>query len=163
MCQVILTYQSAFAEPPWNETWSDKEIIFDLEFALSQKNPIVLVANIDKNILGFTWGYDLPIEKFPFLEGKISRKTNYMDEIAVTGNSRLKGIGKLLGQNYLEYLKKQGSNECVLRTDERNLASMTLFKRLCFVPVLDNNKPIYDPEYKSRIYLKNKLGGKNGN
>ncbi len=121
------------------------------------------MADLNKKVLGFTWGYDLPIEKFPFLEGKISKMTNYMDEIAVSRNSRLKGIGTLLGQSYLEYLKQQDYNECVLRTDERNNSSMTLFKKLGFIPIINNNKSIYDPEYPTRIYLKNKLRGKNGN
>lgn len=133
-----------------------------MELALSQQSPIVLVAESDKLIVGFTWGYNLPLEKFPFLEGKVNNNSNYMDEIAVSGNCRLRGVGRLLGQNYLNSIQQQGSNECVLRTDERNTASMNLFGKLGFVPVLDKNKPVYDPEFSSRIYLRKVLGGKNG-
>jgi len=57
--QLAKIYQSAFAEPPWNESWSIKEIRADLDFALSRKEPIVLVAEEEK-LIGFSWGIDCP-------------------------------------------------------------------------------------------------------
>jgi len=55
----------------------------------------------------------------------------------------------------MEYLKKAkeiGLLETVLRTDERNTASMALFKGLGFTSL-----GIYDTQYPSRIYLRRKI------
>jgi len=133
--------------------WSEKEIKNDLDFALSQDKPIILVAESVSKLSGFTWGYKLPIEKFPFLEGKVSNNSNYMDEIAVNGESRIKGTGTALGMKYINTCKMQNIEQIVLRTDERNNASMALFKRLGFKPIISNGLSVYDPEYPQRIYL----------
>ncbi|MBI4144452.1 GNAT family N-acetyltransferase [Candidatus Woesearchaeota archaeon] len=178
--EVIRVYKSAFAEPPWNEFlkcsfcsveygkkeaigetckkckrktvlieyWSNAEIIKDLEYAIAQPEPIVLVAEL-KNLAGFTWGYKIPPEKFPFLKTLVPENAVYMDEVAVRSEMRQKGIGKKLCIAFLETAKKP----VVLRTDERNTASMALFARTGFVPVLTQGKPVKDPEYPNRIYL----------
>lgn len=104
-----------------------------------------------------TWGYRLPLDKFPFLEGKVKSNCSYMDEIAVRGKVRKKGIGRMLGDAYLLEARKQGMDEVALRTDERNEASMALFKKIGF-----NSLELYDPQYANRIYLSTALGGKNG-
>ena len=143
------------------EFWSFQEIEEDLESGRSQRNPIVLVADKGKELAGFTWGYQLPLEKFPFLAGKVPKETNYMDEIAVTGSKREKGIGTALGLSYLELAQKQRMLEVVLRTDERNEASMGLFKKLGFMSIPDAESArgnIYDPNYSDRIYLRRRLG-----
>jgi len=184
--QLIKVYQSAFAEPPWDEFkkcslcginygiietkrlpntckkcstplkleefWSSEDVRKDLDFARLQEDCVVLVAELDRKISGFTWGYKIPLEKFPFLRDYISNKTNYMDEIAVAGDFRRKGIGKILGEKYIEYCKKINSAEIILRTDQRNISSMSLFKNLGF-----KNIGITDPEFSWRIYLRRKL------
>ncbi len=192
--QLIEVYQSAFAEPPWNEYkkclscgveydkqevltvadsckkcnepleladfWSADDVKQDLEFALSQQEPIILVAENSDGLAGFAWGYMLPFEKFPFLSGKVEQEASYMDEIAVKGDKRLKGIGTQLGRKYLEAAKERAS-EVVLRTDERNVSSMSLFRKLGFSNMPDSKNPkgnIYDPVYQNRIYLKKDLG-----
>ena len=105
---------------------------------------------------GFSWGYRLPLEKFPFLKGKIGSNSSYMDEIAVRGNSRQIGTGTLLGKAYVKTAENQGIDEVVLRTDIWNEASMSLFKKLGF-----RSLGIFDPEYGNRIYLSKTLGGEN--
>lgn len=150
--QLIEVYQSAFAEPPWNETWTAEQVVEDLELALSQKDPIVLVADEGDRLLGFTWGYRLPLDKFPFLEGKTKLNCSYMDEIAVRGQCRKRGMGRMLGNAYLAEARIQRVDEVALRTDERNEASMTLFKNLGF-----NLLGIRDPQYFSRQYLSKQL------
>lgn len=189
--QLIEVYQSAFAQPPWNEYmkcsscnveygleevknvqddckkcdeplnlveyWGAQDIIEDLEFAQKQESPLVLIAEKDNGVVGISWGYKLPIEKFPFLEGKVSKQSNYMDEIAVRGNVRVKGIGTFLGEEYIAQVKEQGIKEIVLRTDERNTASMRLFEKLGFEKILDSQNPkgfVYDPDFPSRVYLR---------
>ena len=142
------------------EFWSDTEIIKDLESALEKPNSIILVAESDGGLTGMTWGYKIPLETFPFLEGKISPESSYMDEIAVRGDKRLKGIGTLLGETYIKAVQQQGLSEIVLRTDERNSSSMSLFRRLGFSGISDPENvrgKVYDPQFQSRIYLRRKL------
>ena len=104
-----------------------------------------------------TWGYRLPLDKFPFLEGKVKSNCSYMDEIAVRGDKRLKGIGTLLGRAYIESVRQQGLSEVVLRTDERNDSSMSLFGKLGFSGIADSESSrgkVYDPQFPNRIYLR---------
>ena len=191
--ELVEVYQSAFAEPPWNEFmkcvsceveyskeeaetpketckkcgellkltpyWSAKNIRDDLEFALSQPNQIVLVAKNKNGSTGFTWGYKLPFEKFPFLEGKVSEQSVYMDEIAVKGNKRQKGVGTALGREFLVKANEEGILEAILRTDERNSASMALFRKLGFSSIPDTSErgKVYDPKFPNRIYLRKAL------
>ncbi|MBI2632238.1 GNAT family N-acetyltransferase [Candidatus Pacearchaeota archaeon] len=130
------------------EFWSEEDIRKDLLFALSQNSPILLVAKYDGIIKGITWGYQLPLPKFPFLKEVIDPDSNYMDEIAVDGKVRKRGIGKLLGSAYIDQCT---APEIVLRTDERNNASMGLFSSLGF-----KNTGVKDPEFPYRIYLRRK-------
>mgnify|MGYP001591076670 CR=1 FL=1 len=180
--QLARVYQSAFAEPPWDEFkkcltcginygieevknagsickkcsnplnlidfWSDEEIRKDIDFANAQESPIFLVAELEEKIKGTTWGYRLPLTKFPFLKGKVNLDANYMDEIAVAGDSRRKGIGNLLCTKYIEIVKANKISEIVLRTDQRNTASMSLFSKLRF-----NSLCVTDPEFSWRLYL----------
>jgi GNAT superfamily N-acetyltransferase len=137
------------------EFWTSEDIIQDLEFALDQQNPVVLVAEADIGIVGFTWGYKLPLEQFEFLKPVVNGQTNYMDEMAVRNDSRVKGIGTLLGLKYIQEISEQGLTEVALRTDVRNAASMTLFQKLGFKPMrLESQLPIYDPACVERIYLR---------
>lgn len=146
--QVIEIYKSVFAEPPWNETWSDEQVKKDLEFALSQQFPISLIAENSSGLIGFSWGYLLPSKEFPFLFRKVSEKCSYMDEMAVQRDRRIRGIASALGRRYLEIAKSQGIKEVVLRTDIWNFASMALYKKLGF-----RNTGVFDPKYKNRLYL----------
>ena len=152
LSKLIKVYQSAFAEPPWNESWTPEEIKQDLNLAFSEKEPIVLVAEVDKTLAGFVWGYKLPLEKFSWLLGVIDGNVNYMDEIAVGGDRRIKGIGTRLGVEYLELVRRKNMTGVALRTDIWNSASMALFRKLGF-----QNTGIFDPKYKSRIYLYKEL------
>lgn len=154
--QIISIYQCAFAEPPWNEAWSAQAIIDDLRYAQSQPDSIVLVASEKNDVIGFAWGYRIPLEKFPRLRG-IAASASYLDEIAIDRTSRCRGVGMALGAAYLRSAAACGSTQSVLRTDERNAASMGLFSRLGYVPLDAAGKALYDPQYPSRIYLQRSL------
>ena len=139
------------------EFWSKVDITKDLEFALEQPDSLVLVAGNSDELAGFTWGYRIPFDKFPFLKGKVSTESSYMDEIAVRGDKRLRGIGTLLGKDYIETVKQQRLSEVVLRTDERNSSSILLFGKLGFQEIPDVKSlrgKIYDPKFPNRIYLR---------
>lgn len=195
--QIVKVYQSAFAEPPWNEYlkcvscgveygrrrvknladycrkcekpinlvkyWPKSSVVQDLDFALSQRRPIALVAENSKGLVGFAWGYKLSLKKIPLLKGMgYGSNTNYLDDIAVKKDARRMGMGSELMRAYLEQARKQGMKCVVLRTDWRNKASMTLFKKSGFREIEDEdsavfcrfeNDPLYDPEFPNRIYM----------
>lgn len=142
------------------EFWSTEDIVEDLEFALSQPSPIVIVAETaaekGKEIAGMTWGYRLSRWNLPFLNGKASENAIYMDEIAVNANFRKIGVGTSLGKEFIKAAGAQGASEVVIRTDERNPASMALFRKLGLTGIPDAGNPkgkVYDPTYPNRIYL----------
>jgi ribosomal protein S18 acetylase RimI-like enzyme len=182
--RLVEVYQSAFAEPPWDEYmrcnfcginygvlesqqstenckkcesplqlvpfWSVEDIRADLDFASSQPAATGLVAEVDKKLIGFIWGYRLPFNKFPFLREKVSNDAIYVDDIAVRGDCRLKGIGKSLCVSFLSevFSPAINSSESVLRTDRRNVASMGLFSSVGFKEI-----GITDPKFPFRVYL----------
>lgn len=149
LTSVVAIYQAAFAEPPWNEMWSDDEVISDLRFAMQQPKTVVLVAEVDEQVVGMTWGYQLPQKKFGFLPTK---NFSYLDEMAVSRIVRQQGIGTALGNAYIESVKSQGLPGVVLRTDRRNTSSMALFGKLGFSSDFCGKK-IFDPEFPDRVYL----------
>lgn len=133
--------------------WSVQEIENDLNFALAQSSSIILVAESAGVLTGFSWGYQISFEKFPFLSGKISENSSYVDEVAVRGESRRMGIGSLLVAEYMSRAKIQGISTVCLRTDERNVASMGLFRMMGF-----RSLNVYDQEFEKRIYLTKDIG-----
>lgn len=95
--KIVEIYRKAFAEPPWNETWTKEQVLEDLSLAFSKKNPLVLVAQAPPSqLVGFTWGYETPFDEFPFLQGKVRGNCVYMDEIAVDPAFRQEGVGRSL-------------------------------------------------------------------
>jgi len=155
--RVVDIYKAAFAEPPWGENWTDAAAIGELENGLSQPNKIILVAENSKSLLGMSWGFDLSLERFPFLADNYTKDTNYIAELAVDPKSRENGIGTLLGKNYLERAIGMDIPKIILRTDERNPAALNLYKNLGFSEI-----NVRDPEYKNRIYLAKLIGRGNG-
>lgn len=141
-----------FAEPPWCESWSREEVQEDLDYAIQANQACILIAERESELVGFTWGYELPLDKFPFLVGKTGPQPIYMDEIAVKNSQRGKNIGTLLGQFFLLNFSLQQASDVILRTDERNKASMALFEKLGFKPL-----GVYDPEFEERLYLQRRL------
>lgn len=150
--RIYTIYMKSFAEPPWNEAWKREDVEQDLNFALSQKRSIVMVAGGRDTLLGFTWGYPLPLAKFTFLTAKIDGDTVYMDDIAVDPGARRRGVGKALCQGFIEVSGSLSFDAVVLRTDENNVSSMALFGSLGFERI-----GVYDPEYPTRLYLKKNL------
>lgn len=167
---VIALYKAAFAEPPWNESWSTEEILGDLKMAQSQNNFVMVVAKVNMEVVGFAWGYDIPLEKFPFLKDVVPSISNcsYMDEIAVDPAFRKRGVGCELVESYEQAVRARTPSYdarkilrtddteigVVLRTDVKNVASMKLFCREGFDTVKDaEGHDKTDPEYPTRVYL----------
>ncbi len=139
------------------EFWSALDIKEDLQFAESQPSPIILIAEEKGTLVGFTWGYSLPLSKFPFLSDGVGKNTAYMDEIAVSPEFRKRGIATQLGKEFLDSSYEVGFSDVILRTDERNKASMNLFSSLGFAPVTNSGRAVYDPKFPNRVYLKKEL------
>jgi ribosomal protein S18 acetylase RimI-like enzyme len=152
--EIIGIYRRSFAEPPWNESWTKEQVIEEMMYSLSSKNPIMLVAEMRERITGFMWGCALLLERFPFLQGRLKDRCIYGAEIAVDRQFRKLGVGsKLLGSFLLE-AKRCGFGEFVCRTDVNNRGSMGLFRSLGL-----SEMGIYDPQFSSRVYLRKELDG----
>ncbi len=138
--------------------WTKEDVVADLNFAKSQKDTIVLVAEENDKIVGFIWGYKIPFEKFGFLSGLVNENSSYVDEVAVKPDKWRKGVGSALCLDYLKAAKAQEMEEVTLRTLESFKASMGLFRKNGFGPVLsEQNNKVYDPTYPDRIYLRRKI------
>ncbi len=155
--ELIDIYKSSFAEAPWNETWSDKQVVRGLNSGISESNSIVLVAENSNGLIGLTWGFDIPLEKFPFLVDNCMINTSYIAELAVSPRNRNEGVGTLLGEAYVERAMEKRTSEIILRTDERNPAALKLYKNVGFSEI-----NVRDPKYNNRIYLSKLLEEKNG-
>lgn len=120
----------------------------DINFALEQKNFIGKLAINSNSVKGFTWGYFLPKEKFPFLK---NLEAIYIDELAVEKNFRRKYIGFKLTDLLIEDAKKFGYKTVTLRTDVNGVAYQ-FYLNLGF-----KDMKIRDPKYPERTYLKKKI------
>lgn len=150
----ISLYQRAFREPPWNETWTREQVEEDLRFAQTQPNPILLVALLADELVGFTWGYQLPFEKMLFLTGRVLQESSYIDEVAVAKDARIRGIGVKLCNAYTNSARTQGMKQLVLRTSVNNPASVALFTKVGFTPLCAKEREgLYDPVYQDRLYF----------
>lgn len=157
----IEIYQSSFAEQPWNEFWSRKSVEEEIEFALSQSDSIVLVAEVRNELAGILWGYRVSFEKYPFLEGKVEKNTNYWDTVAVKRDKRERGIATILGSNYLERAKQQGVPQIVGRIREEKEGTHILMKNFGFsvIPEQSNLKNrIYDTLFPGNPYVVLNIG-----
>jgi ribosomal protein S18 acetylase RimI-like enzyme len=152
---LIELYKEIWKEPPWNEFfWTDEMVNEDIDFAIRQKDFIgKLAVLLNKyEVVGFTWGYELPIEKFPFLRVVTGGKTFYVDELAVRSGFRRRGIGSTLSKMLMKEAEKLGYDTVVLRTDV-NAVAYVFYKKLGFE---DTN--IRDPQYPQRTYMKKRIG-----
>ncbi len=158
----------AFTNKDFAEFWSEQDVRADMQLAISQQRTIMLVAESESEsrVSGFTWGYATPLPKpfrffrsrkgrqceFPFLKGRVSRNSVYMDEIAVDPAVRQQGVGRSLCLEFLEIARSMGFEEIVLRTDENNVASMGLFASVGFAEIGK-----VDKRYPTRTYMKRDL------
>ncbi len=153
LSSIINIYKTAFAEPPWNEEWSNESIAGMLNSALSKPASMAIIAQKDSRLVGMTWGFNLSLDKFPFLADNYIEDTSYVAELAVGPNNRREGVGGILGEAYVKRAREMGIPKIILRTDERNPAALRLYRGLGFSEI-----NVRDPEYENRIYLSKSLG-----
>ncbi len=150
---IVRIYVEAFREPPWYEKWTLEQVMSSLDAALAQEKPAALVASVESVMVGFTWGYQTPFVEFPFLTGSISQNSVYLSEIAVDPKARGRRVGMALCSAFLGVSEEMLFEEVVLRTDERNPASVGLFTKAGFVSIGN-----LDSRYPNRPYMKRELG-----
>ena len=127
--QVIKIYQRAFAEPPWNEAWTAEDVQKDMDKCLAEKNPIFLVAEVGKAVVGMRWAYELRPEQFPFLlitEGEAM----YGDELAIIKEFRGMGIATRMMRLSLERAYELGYRKFIGRTTAENAPMLALYDKL---------------------------------
>jgi ribosomal protein S18 acetylase RimI-like enzyme len=137
--------------------WTEEDVKSDIRYAGEKSWNSILVASYRGKIIGFTWGYTLQKEDFPFL-GSFSwiidcSQGIYVDEVATAPSARGRGVATALERRLFEEAEKSGFKSVVLRTDERNSAAMNLYKKLGFKPLEEKTGRVYDPKFSSRIYL----------
>ena len=66
------------------------------------------------------------------LEQKTSAETLYLDTIAVTENSRGRGIGKMMIQKVIQFAREQGFSSIKLSVINTNNREKLLYERLGF-------------------------------
>jgi|GEM_PF-2748099 len=134
-------------------------------------NFIILVAEKDKKIVGFIWGYALDKDKFPVKDNKALanyglslQKTAYIDEIAVEHRFRRRGIAGALLDSYKEIRKQNGFEELLLSTKNRD--AISLYKKKHYTQMFDlKGKEIVDIEKEGTqtfiyTFLHLKIGAK---
>jgi len=146
---LVELYKEIWKEPPWNEFfWTSEMVDEDINFALSQKDFIGKLALNSNNVVGFTWGYKLPLEKFPFLKEVVGEDVIYIDELAVKSDFRRRKIGSMLTNMLIEDASRLGYDILTLRTDINGIAYI-FYSKLGF-----EDTSIRDPQYPERTYMK---------
>lgn len=93
---------------------------------IKDKKRIFLVAEIDKEVIGFIDGYlyendDAYIQNFA-----------YLDRVSVSSNHQNKGIATSLIQEFSKIVSKKGAKILKLNAFEQNNPAITLYKKLGF-------------------------------
>ena len=142
---LVKLYKKIWKEVPWKENfWTDEMVNEDINYALNQKDFIGKLALKISDVKGFTWGYYLPKEKFPFLDLK---DAVYVDELGVEKKFRNKGIGTRLTNMLINDARNLGYGKVTLRTDI-NGGAYKFYLDLGFVDM-----KIKDPKYPQRTYM----------
>lgn len=146
---LVELYKEIWKELPWNEFfWTSEMVDEDINFALSQEDFIGKLALNSNNVIGFTWGYRLPLEKFPFLKEVVGEDVIYIDELAVKSDFRRRKIGTTLTNMLIGDVSKLGYNTITLRTNTNGFAYI-FYKKLGFEDI-----GVRDPDYPERTYMK---------
>lgn len=128
-------YQDVFGKPPYNETFSDKEVTELFKKYVS--DGLLYLTSASSEIVGF--GAALPLKEFPELINLVQQttidkqKTWYMADLGVKEEFRRKGIAKKLVMARLNAL--QEGTTALMRTSIYNIASQTLYTSLGFTQI----------------------------
>lgn len=106
---------AAYAEEPWNNTWTKKEATLRIETTMSGTNARGVLAVLDDQIIAMCLGR---------IDYYFSGWSQFcIDEFNVEPNHQSKGIGKQLLKHMKEELRKEGINQLFLITGGTQAAS----------------------------------------
>ena len=92
---------SAYARPPWNESWSDEAAIENVTYVLETPRSIALAAVDGGQVLGIALGTRQRRHAGPVI---------HLDELSVLPEAQGAGIGTALLSAILETAKAEGCN-----------------------------------------------------
>ncbi len=132
---LIKLYQDVFSQPPYNEQFSEEEIVSIFQEYLKQ-GKLFIARNKTDGVIGF--GATLPLDIVPNV--KIIAKDNglriknawYMAELGVMSTYRRLGLGKKLVIARLRAIQAQGGRMALMRTSVNNIVSQRLYTNLGF-------------------------------
>lgn len=166
----IAVYKEAFGGPPYNEVYSDAQVVDDAWLPHLQ-NGVIVLAVCDEEVIGF--GCCIPVEHAPedILSYLLDSKrigagvpdiadTWYISELGVLLNHRRRGIGtQLIGQSLAEILLN-GNQYYVMRTAANSSNSRHIFEMIgaTLIPGLQDvsdseQVKINQSQSAQRIYL----------
>jgi hypothetical protein len=130
LSSIIDIYKSAFSEPPWNETWTDEEVIYELEKCLKAPNPIILVAQQSYKLIGLTWGFDCDSQKFPFLDKKFLIMNKNINGNIKNRTTTIYSCKKIYKNDIIIFPKNTNKvgGECFLVAKEEKLLKSNKYK-----------------------------------
>lgn len=154
-------YCEIWKEPPWNEDfWTTPEVMREIKSDLNRKQSKGFIARstvpaMPPKIIGFTWGYEVTEEEMRLISGtaqmdnffKDGNRVFYINELGVSSDARVKGVGLQLSSNLLDWTEANGFMTILLRTDLRAMPARTLYARLGFVEL-----DVIDAKEQQRSY-----------
>jgi len=154
-------YIEVWKEPPWEELfWTSENVNEIINSALEKKDFVgrLVVKSPEEEVVGFVWGYKLPLEKFTCLKDYYPKEDNteektyfYLADLAVKADYRNSGIGTFLLNKLTEEARKLGYEYAVLTTDV-NAKAYNLYIYSGF-----EDLNIRDPRYPTRTYMMKSL------
>lgn len=124
---LVEAYIQVFSEPPWNENWTEKEVLSKIENDLNSSTSFLVLFLKDERVKGFVWGdlingddvsgraataMNVEEEEITIRLGK--EKVLYCDEFAILRSAR-RGITtvRLLLRETLAYGIKNNAPNCL--------------------------------------------------
>ncbi len=112
------------------ECWPTNKVVSDFYREMRKPNPICVVAQSDKEIVGFAWGYEVSASAdldhhldAPGLHRSLHGDFFYLDECALMPSHQGKGIGKSLVK---QVFSEQQQGSVLLRTmDNSRMCNLT--------------------------------------
>lgn len=124
----------AFAEPPWNESWTREEVRHKLDEVRTHRNALLLVARLPghgNKIAGFAAGQHISsfFRLEPYLKDKVPGNSYFLRIMAVHPGFRRMHIASALQEVREKTARELGCEAIVAFTHHDNAARIRMFER----------------------------------
>lgn len=102
--------------------YNNQKVKDDLRKSISSRKKTFLVAEKDRNLVGYVDGYLMDKEVY------IS-KVAYLDHLCVSEKYRKQGIGKMLMDEFTKIMKEKDAKFIKLNAFENNIAAISFYKK----------------------------------